>query len=273
MRRYSGCVDEHAPVPPEGLRPAQLGVVLVGRVVSGHIGATVADLAARGYLRMEGSASDWLLTDLRPPNAPASSDLLRYEEELLAGLFDGGSEEALSKLGAPFVSALGRVRIQLVADAVRSGRLSRWRRGKRTRRGEELLAAVQTFRRGLRAAAVTGDLAPAHVPYAMAFGLSHGPAPQLPPGTPAGRAVRRGEPDVPKSSSLWSPSTQSFGGIWQETCSRLAEPYGGRLPGFAHQWTDPQHSPSGHHQSHGTWSGGHGNSSGGHAGGHTGGHL
>jgi hypothetical protein len=198
--------------------------------------------------------------------------LLRYEEELLAGLFDGRREEVLGELGEPFVSALGRVRIQLTADAVRSGRLSRWRRGKRTRRGEELLAAVHEFRRMLRAAAVIGDLAPAHVPYAMAFGLSHGPGPQLSPGTPPGPAVRRSEAEVPKSSSLWSPNDQSFGGTWQETCSRLAEPYGGRLPGFAGQGAGPQHSHSGHDQSHGTWSEGHSHSSGGHAGGHTGGH-
>ena len=38
--------------PPGGLRPAQLGIVAVGRVVLGHLSATLADLAQRGFLRI-----------------------------------------------------------------------------------------------------------------------------------------------------------------------------------------------------------------------------
>jgi hypothetical protein len=54
-------------VPPRALRPAQLGVVLVGRVTIRPIGATVVDLAERGYLRVElieDDARDWQITDL-----------------------------------------------------------------------------------------------------------------------------------------------------------------------------------------------------------------
>ena len=54
-------------MPPRALRPAQLGVVLIGRVTLRHIGATVVDLAERGYLRVElieDDARDWQITDL-----------------------------------------------------------------------------------------------------------------------------------------------------------------------------------------------------------------
>ena len=99
MRRYIACMDGHPLGPPEDLRPAQLGVVLVGRVVLGHISATIADLAARGYLRMDESGADWVLTDLRQSAASGRGDLLSYEGELLEGLFDGRSEVGLSGLG------------------------------------------------------------------------------------------------------------------------------------------------------------------------------
>ena len=49
--------------PPDGLRPAQLGIVLVGRVIFGHISATLVDLAQRDYLRIDGvpGGEQWLL--------------------------------------------------------------------------------------------------------------------------------------------------------------------------------------------------------------------
>jgi hypothetical protein len=37
-------------MPPEGLRPAQLGIVLLGRVIVGHASATLVDLAQRGLI-------------------------------------------------------------------------------------------------------------------------------------------------------------------------------------------------------------------------------
>jgi hypothetical protein len=43
--------------------------------------------------------------------------------------------------------------------------------------------------------------------------------------------------------------------------------------GFAHQWSQPHHSPAGHDHSRGTTYGGHDGSSGGHGGGHFGGHA
>ena len=72
--------------PPGGLRPAQLGIVLVGRVLLGHVGATVVDLASRGYLTvapLDEDCSDWLLTAV--PAVP--EDLLGYEQAIMHGFF------------------------------------------------------------------------------------------------------------------------------------------------------------------------------------------
>jgi len=82
MRAQTGRI----PAPPGALRPAQLGVVLIGRVLPIHIGATVVDLASRGFLSMQIAADDsssWRLTisDRRP------EDLLDCERTLLHGLF------------------------------------------------------------------------------------------------------------------------------------------------------------------------------------------
>ena len=56
---------------------------MVGRVTLRHIGATVVDLAERGYLRVERieDGRDWQITDLDVgPNG-----LLGYERALLGG--------------------------------------------------------------------------------------------------------------------------------------------------------------------------------------------
>jgi hypothetical protein len=63
----SGHLTEQ-PASPDDLRPAQLGIILVGRVIAGHIGATLIDLSQRGFLCIEevpGDSPQWLLTDLR----------------------------------------------------------------------------------------------------------------------------------------------------------------------------------------------------------------
>ena len=51
---YSAHVNAHGqgtPLPPDGLRPGQLGVVLLGRVIVGGIAATLVDLAGREIVR------------------------------------------------------------------------------------------------------------------------------------------------------------------------------------------------------------------------------
>ena len=52
---YSAHVSAHGqgtPLPPDGLRPGQLGVVLLGRVIVGDIAATLVDLAGREIVQV-----------------------------------------------------------------------------------------------------------------------------------------------------------------------------------------------------------------------------
>jgi hypothetical protein len=113
---------EHA--PPRGLRPAQLGVVLVGRVTLAHLAATVVDLAARGRVAIEpvdDDGPDWQIAavDL------SAAGLLGYEQTLLQGLFDGPQDIRLGQVTARMIPLLDRVRSQVVRDAVGAGLLGR----------------------------------------------------------------------------------------------------------------------------------------------------
>jgi hypothetical protein len=70
--------------PPQDLRPAQLGIVLRGRVILGHVTATLVDLAQRGFLGLDevqgNTGPDWLLTDLRD-HATHGSRLRRWRRD------------------------------------------------------------------------------------------------------------------------------------------------------------------------------------------------
>jgi hypothetical protein len=56
----------HLPTPPDGLRPGQIGVIMIGRVVIADIAATLVDLALRQVLRVEeppsGDTGPWLIS-------------------------------------------------------------------------------------------------------------------------------------------------------------------------------------------------------------------
>ena len=72
---------------------------------------------------------------------------------MLDGVFARQPAVLLQEIGPALIPALGRVRTQLSRDAVRHRRLRPWPRGRRTRRGEQLLGQIQAFRRELRALA------------------------------------------------------------------------------------------------------------------------
>jgi len=56
-------IGDQNPVPPQGVLPGQLGVILLGRVIMGDIAATVADLAVREAILVdETSAGGWLVS-------------------------------------------------------------------------------------------------------------------------------------------------------------------------------------------------------------------
>jgi Predicted membrane protein (DUF2207) len=173
------------PTPPQGLRPAQLGIILDGRVITRHISATLTDLARRGFMSIEAipDDEDWLLADLRS-GAIGLGTLLPFEAILLDGLFARRPEVRLSRvaedvvLREDLILVLNRVRGRLRRDAIRHGRLRLWHWSHRTRRGEFLLKQVHGFREELRvlpssdatesdATETVARLAP----YAMIFGL------------------------------------------------------------------------------------------------------
>jgi hypothetical protein len=258
-------------IPPGGLRPAQLGIVFVGRVVLGHLSATIADLAHRGVLTVaEAPGDDWLLTDLRG-RSPADPALLPFEKTLLSGLFARQPEVTLSSPGPDLIDALDWTRRSLRRDAVRRGWLRRLRHGQRTPHGEQLLTQIREFRRELRALAASGglELQPGLVPYAMIFGRGAGEA--------FGFAADEAEPDPRRDAEV--PSSGRFGQCWMTVCTGLlaaAADHQGQPADLAHQWGVPpghDHGNTGHapgHSGHGGF-GDHGGYGGHHGGGFDGG--
>jgi hypothetical protein len=252
-----------APMPPGDLRPAQLGIVLIGRVILGHVTATLVDLGQRGFVRIDeddGQASPgWLLTDLRDQAADRNS-LLPFEETLLDGLFATQPTVRLSEIGATLTPVLDKFRAQLTRDAIRHGRLHRWRRDEKPPRDPRLLKEIQDFRRQLRTlTASAGTEAQADLrPYAMIFGLGPRFGITMNDDHDAATALRRAD-EVP-----W-PQTDRFVSSWLAMLATLT-------PNFVQQWSAPPdhgHANHGHDSGQGTSDYGH---HGGHDYGHHGGH-
>lgn len=116
--------------PPEGLRPAQAGLLLTGVAGSREITATIVDLAVRGYLQIEDAqgersgARDWKL--VWPPGASDQfGGLLDYERTLLAGLLNNAvQEDGIPHVWLSLVAAaapLRKVRDGLYTQAVDLG--------------------------------------------------------------------------------------------------------------------------------------------------------
>ncbi|HEV8423894.1 MAG TPA: DUF2207 domain-containing protein [Actinomycetes bacterium] len=108
--------------PPDGLRPAQAGLLLDKVVTPVAVTATLVDLAVRGYLRIEERPGrghqprDWQLVQLQP-----HGDLVGYERALLEELFGMGSSHRLSELHQQFHSRFERIRSVLSEEAVQRG--------------------------------------------------------------------------------------------------------------------------------------------------------
>lgn len=119
--------------PPEGLRPAQLGVLLDERIDETALSATLVDLAARGLIDIEQVPSDgkpdWRLHRRRS----ADTDLLDYEHELVEALFEEGDVVTVSDLRGEFSDTYGRFRELVYADAVERGWFPRSPAATRTR--------------------------------------------------------------------------------------------------------------------------------------------
>lgn len=112
-------------VPPDNLRPGQLGTLVDFTANPLDVTATIVDLAVRGYLVIEeipGSGGflhkpDWKLTKKKEPGP----ELKDYERMLLAGLFEDGNEVKLSDLQYTFAQRMNEVQKALTDDALAQG--------------------------------------------------------------------------------------------------------------------------------------------------------
>jgi hypothetical protein len=110
-------------VPPDGLRPGQVGTLVDEVAHPLDVTATIIDLAVRGHLRIEEipkdgwfGKPDWRLVRLD------GRDVLRpYEQLLRDGLFRDGQTVELSELRNTFATRLRQVQDALYDDAVEHG--------------------------------------------------------------------------------------------------------------------------------------------------------
>lgn len=118
--------DDHAPVefvPPDGLRPGQVGLLIDEVVHPVDVTATIVDLAVRGYIRIDEverrfRKNDYKITRLDKD----TSDLLGYERTLLRGLVSRvGQERQLSELKNTFAEKFRNVVDGIYDDAVGRG--------------------------------------------------------------------------------------------------------------------------------------------------------
>lgn len=122
LRRHEDPVEF---IPPDGIRPGQLGTLIDEKANVVDVTATIVDLAVRGYLRIEEVADsrhgfhkpDYKLVQLKN----AGPDLRPYEWRLLTALFETGSEVLLSGLKYKFSGDMAKVRNDLYDEVVTAG--------------------------------------------------------------------------------------------------------------------------------------------------------
>ncbi len=109
-------------LPPDGMRPGQMGIIVDEEADTLDVTATIIDLAVRGYLHITEipkkgwfGDTDWKLNRLKP----ADDQLLNYESRLLTSLFSGrGDEVEMSALKDKFHDKLEKVRDDMYKDAM-----------------------------------------------------------------------------------------------------------------------------------------------------------
>ncbi len=111
-------------VPPDGIRPGQVGTLLDESADVLDVSATIVDLAVRKYLFIEElprktvfASRDWRLTRL--DGDPAA--LLPYERKLYQALVGSRQTVLMSELKNTFATSMASVREQLYVDAVKQG--------------------------------------------------------------------------------------------------------------------------------------------------------
>jgi len=167
--------DGVVPVPPDRIRPGQLGAVLLGRVIIGDIAATMVDLSVRGLLAVEerdGGQASWLLCALA--SGRSAGTLLAYESTLLTAVSEAGGSATMQSLAPGMPNVLSRARDEILRDAVSNGWLHRLHRDQRTDAGEQLVLRIHRFQSELRkfvADQGMDALADRLLPFALHFGI------------------------------------------------------------------------------------------------------
>jgi len=158
--------------PPEGLRPAVLGLVAIGRVILGHSAVTLVDLAERDQVQVRElpgqPGGDWELSRA-PGNGHAG--LPPFEAAFLGALLDEHGS-CLSQLTGRLEPAIQRFRHSLVHEAVSHGWFGHLDHDRRAPEGDQLAGQIMRFRAGLRRKVAGGaDAVASQLPYALLFGL------------------------------------------------------------------------------------------------------
>jgi uncharacterized protein (TIGR04222 family) len=114
-------------VPPDDLRPGQLGTLIDFVANPLDVTATIIDLAVRGYLKIEEVDKAWYQRkhDWKLIKLDKQDSLHRYERTLYDGLFKSGDEVLLSDLHNTFAERMKSVQKQLMDDAMAKGWFSR----------------------------------------------------------------------------------------------------------------------------------------------------
>ena len=107
-------------VPPDGLRPGELGTLIDFEAGPLDVTATIIDLAVRGYLKIEEVEKEWyqFKHDWKLTKLPKEESLKQYERSLYAGIFKDGDEVKISELKNKFAERMNKVRGQLMDDAM-----------------------------------------------------------------------------------------------------------------------------------------------------------
>ncbi len=112
-------------VPPDNLRPGQIGTLVDFHANPLDVTATIVDLAVRKYLVIEEvpTESKWLKNDWKLTKLKDADDKLKdYEQTLLNGLFQGREDTVeLSDLKYKFANRMGKVQKALDDDAKAQG--------------------------------------------------------------------------------------------------------------------------------------------------------
>jgi len=113
-------------VPPDDLKPAEIGVLVDEIAHPLDVTATIVDLAAHGYLRIEEVRSGGVMgmfekDDWKLIRTEKAGGLKEFEQLLINGLFSSGDEVLLSSLKATFVERLKRVQDALYDAVVAHG--------------------------------------------------------------------------------------------------------------------------------------------------------